>query len=405
MFQNLLLENKKRLLYLMLVIFSFYVVCPYLLYLYKNIFLTFVLNNFPLNQKLGMNYYVQSILSNTNFHTLLILNFFLFFLIFYFLYISLFFKKNSNIKYSNLLSKKTIILIIQLLVCFCIIIVLKDYIRLVNFFFKMGISIFDGDGYRSNTFDIVNGYKQTHFVVGGIFSFYLLKQKKYYIPAIFLILVFVFEILVLSRFYIFLYGITFALLCNRKFLYIILPFILLIIFYRFFDNSNILQLFFNIMWEPISLWCSEIINLKNFIIELKSKNFYSKIFLDNFFVNFIFFDINKSYNPFVNTTFEQFGSYSNFGLIYTLGYPVQTFFLFVTIFLFKKVIDLFSNYDDLFIIVYCFSIFKILRGSSIYGLSFVLKFEILLMLVILLSILLKKIHNLKMLNQSLKKNL
>ena len=118
----------------------------------------------------------------------------------------------------------------------------------------------------------------------------------------------------------------------------------------------------------------------------------AKILIDNLFVNIIFFDVSKTYNPFLNSTFQQFGIYANFGLIYTLGYPLQTLFLFILIFFLKKIIDLFSNYDDFFLIVYCFSIFKILRGSSIYGLSFILKFEILLLMIIFLSIILKKLN-------------
>ena len=179
---------------------------------------------------------------------------------------------------------------------------------------------------------------------------------------------------------------------KRKFLYALIPLTLFFITYRFFNNLDISNFLYNFLWEPISLWCTEIINLNNFFNESNKEDFYSKIFFDNFFVNFIFFDTDNTYNPFLNSTFKQFGSYANFGLIYTLAYPIQTLFLLISIFFLKKIIDLFANYDDLFLIVYTFTIFKILRGSSIYGLSFILKFEILLLMIIFLSLIFVKLN-------------
>jgi len=388
MFENSITKNKTNLLYLLFVICTFYVIAPYFLYLYQNFFLDNVLSNFPVETHDVQRKYITTILSNTNFHFLFILNLILFLLIFYFLYISLFSIKINVLKYSIFISEKKGILIMQLLVCICIFIFLKDYFKIYNHFVANGIT----NNHRSIMFELINNSKQTHIVLGGIFSIYLLKHKKNYIPIFFLVSIFIFEILTLSRFYIVLCCISFLILTKKKIIYIIIPITLFFIVYRLLDNESLLQFFHNFLWEPVSLWCTEIIKLKNFLIESNMNGFYSKILIDNLFVNIIFFDVSKTYNPFLNSTFQQFGIYANFGLIYTLGYPLQTLFLFILIFFLKKIIDLFSNYDDLFLIVYCFSIFKILRGSSIYGLSFILKFEILLLMIIFLSIILKKLN-------------
>ena len=59
--------------------------------------------------------------------------------------------------------------------------------------------------HRSNAFQFINGRRQTHIVLGIIFSIYLIKNNKLKMSSIFLFLITCFEIYTLSRFYIFLY--------------------------------------------------------------------------------------------------------------------------------------------------------------------------------------------------------
>ena len=388
MFENSIKTNQKNLIYLLYIIFTFYIVAPYFLSFYNNFFLENVLTNFPVESHEIMREYVITVISDTNFSFLFFLNSFLFLLIFFLLYISLFSLKIKFLIYSNLIVVKNTHLIMQIVICICIFIFLRDFIEIFYFFLEKGIST----NHRSNVLQIIMNHKQTHMVIGSIFSIFLLKHNKKYIPLFFLVAVFCFEILTLSRFYIFLCCLCFFIFFKRKFLYALIPLTLFFITYRFFNNLDFSNFLYNFLWEPISLWCTEIINLNNFFNESNKEDFYSKIFFDNFFVNFIFFDTDNTYNPFLNSTFKQFGSYANFGLIYTLAYPIQTLFLLISIFFLKKIIDLFANYDDLFLIVYTFTIFKILRGSSIYGLSFILKFEILLLMMIFLSLIFVKLN-------------
>lgn len=388
MFENSIKKNHKNLIYLLYIIFTFYIIAPYFLYLYNNFFLENVLTHFPIESHEILRAYVIKIISDTDFNFLFFLNSFLFFSIFFLLYISLFSLKTNFLIYSNLIDVKNTYLIMQIVICICIFIFLRDFIEIFYFFLEKGIS----SNHRSNVLQIIMNHKQTHMVIGSIFSIFLFKHNKKYISIFFLVAIFSFEILTLSRFYIFLCCLSFLIFFKRKFLYALIPLTLFFITYRFFDNLDISTFLYNFLWEPISLWCTEIIDLNNFFNESNKEDFYSKIFFDNFFVNFIFFDTDNTYNPFLNSTFKQFGSYASFGLIYTLAYPIQTLFLLISIFFLKKIIDLFANYDDLFLIVYTFTIFKILRGSSIYGLSFILKFEILLLMMIFLSLIFVKLN-------------
>lgn len=388
MFENSIKKKHKNLIYLLYIIFTFYIITPYFFYLYNNYFLESILTNFPIESNNIMREYVVTIISDTNFNFLFFLNSFIFFFIFFLLYISLFSLKTNFLIYSNLIDIKNTYLIMQIVICICIFILLRDFIEIFYFFLEKGITL----NHRSNVLEIIMNHKQTHIVIGSIFSIFLLKYNRKYISIFFLVAIFSFELLTLSRFYIFLCCLCFLIFSKRKFLYVLIPLTLFFVTYRFFDSPNISNFIFNFFWEPISLWCTEIIQLNNFFIESNTKDFYSKLFFDNFFVNFIFFDIDNTYNPFLNSTFKQFGSYANFGLIYTLAYPIQTLFLLILIFFLKKIIDLFANYDDLFLIVYTFTIFKILRGSSIYGLSFILKFEILLLMMIFLSLIFVKLN-------------
>ena len=170
-------------------------------------------------------------------------------------------------------------------------------------------------------------------------------------------------------------------------------------FYRIFISSpdiplNKTLLFFahNLFWEPISLWCTEIIKLQNFLIEINKIYFLKEYFLKNFFSNFLFFDFNKTYYVFKENIFPQFGSYANYGYIDMIAYPLQTLFLIVMIYFLKKIIDRYFILNNLFIVLFIFSLFKILRGSSMDGFSFILKFELLLIFIIIFCSILSKLN-------------
>ena len=70
--------------YFLIIIFTFYIFSPYLLYLFNNLFLENVLSNFPEISHEKEREYIRSIVADTNFHLVFILNtiLFLFFLIF-----------------------------------------------------------------------------------------------------------------------------------------------------------------------------------------------------------------------------------------------------------------------------------------------------------------------------------
>ena len=75
-----------------------------------------------------------------------------------------------------------------------------------------------------------------------------------------------------------------------------------------------------------------------------------------------------------------------------IAYPLQTLFLIVMIYFLKKIIDRYFILNNLFIVLFIFSLFKILRGSSMDGFSFILKFELLLIFIIIFCSILSKLN-------------
>ena len=134
MFENSIKTNQKNLIYLLYIIFTFYIVAPYFLSFYNNFFLENVLTNFPVESHEIMREYVITVISDTNFSFLFFLNSFLFLLIFFLLYISLFSLKIKFLIYSNLIVVKNTHLIMQIVICICISIFLRDFIEIFYFF-------------------------------------------------------------------------------------------------------------------------------------------------------------------------------------------------------------------------------------------------------------------------------
>ena len=120
--------------------------------------------------------------------------------------------------------------------------------------------------------------------------------------------------------------------------------------------------------------------------------FINNFLFQNFFQNPLFLNTNQAYYIFKEETFVQFGSYANMGLIEILAFPFQTLILIISALIIKNKLNEILNLNDLIIILSCFCIFKILRGSAIYGLAFFVKTEILIGIVIFIIYLLKKLN-------------
>ena len=397
MFEQSFFKNKNKFFYFLITIFIFYILFPYLSFLNGNYFLENVLTNFPVDFFDSQRIYIAEIINKTNFHYIFFINFLLFFIITFFAY-KIFPKETLKENYIfGYRDKEKLLLFFQLLILICIFFLIRD---IYQFFLYLNSDVYLLVGAPSHTvldhralvYRFIEGRIQTHFVIGSIFSIYVMKNKKYYLSVPFLLILLFFEIITFSRFYFFLICASFLILSKKKFAYAIISVILCLIFYRLIIYSQFSSLLDNLFWEPISLWCTEIIKLHNALLELKEINFIQKFIFDNLLTNFIFFDFNNSYYLFSRSTYAQFGSYANFGLIDMIAYPLQTIFLIISIYFLKKIIIKYFNLNNLFIILFVFSSFKIIRGSSMDGLAFILKFEILLVFVIIFYFLLKKLN-------------
>lgn len=396
MFEKSNFINKKKLTYFFLIVYSFYVIAPYLLFLFDNFFLKNVLTFFPEESHDQERKYVITILKNTNFHYVFFINSFLFFItsIFFIKLISI--KENYKNIDTNFKQQNLLFFLFNFIVTVCLILLIYDiydfFVYLKSFEFTLG-------DYRNNAYTFIEGRIQTHYVIGSIFSIYLLIKKKYFISIPFILGIILIELITFSRFYIFLVFVSILVLSNKRVSLFLCVLIFILVFYRIFISSpdiplNKTLLFFahNLFWEPISLWCTEIIKLQNFLIEINKIYFLKEYFLKNFFSNFLFFDFNKTYYVFKENIFPQFGSYANYGYIDMIAYPLQTLFLIVMIYFLKKIIDRYFILNNLFIVLFIFSLFKILRGSSMDGFSFILKFELLLIFIIIFCSILSKLN-------------
>lgn len=405
---------KKRFIYLLIFLLTFYVFSPYVLWYWDNFFLDSLLANFQIYEEpINTQKYPIKIINKININYVFFINLFLFLGLCIYLYFLNNFhaKENESFVYLVILNKLLVILVF-----ICIIFLIKD---LFEFFNYIKIQTYDElFELRSLGYGFFQGRRQTHFVIGSIISVYLICQKNYKLPFFCLSLIFVIEIFTLSRFYIFLSFLCLTMMINKKYLKFLLILLILIATYRIFlfqiiqnfvsfnVNENFLQKFslsseiksfcFNFFWEPISLWFTEIIKLLNFTLEITKEDFVKKFILDNLNMNFIFFDQSKTYYVFRENVIPQFGSYSNFGLIDTIAYPIQSALLVVlTLIISKRILQKVPDLRLLFLFISIFASFKIIRGSSMDGLSFILKFEILLLLLLLIVFIMKKLNSFK----------
>ena len=247
--------------YFLIIIFTFYIFSPYLLYLFNNLFLENVLSNFPEISHEKERGYIRSIVADTNFHLIFILNTILFFIFSYF-FLKLINFQNKEAK--NKFYHKKFLIFLNYLLFICILLLIVDFYELF-----LHLNEESNTTHRSNAYSFINGRKQTHIVLGIIFSLYLIRHKKYTFSSIFLFLIVCFEIYTLSRFYIFLFSVTLIIFSKRKYSVLLSLIILIIVTYRLFLLGTYEAFFNNLFWEPISLWCSEIIKLQNLLFKYR----------------------------------------------------------------------------------------------------------------------------------------
>ena len=217
----------------------------------------------------------------------------------YFFITSIFFIKLISIKENyknidaNFKQQNLLFFLFNFIVTVCLILLIYDiydfFVYLKSFEFTLG-------DYRNNAYTFIEGRIQTHYVIGSIFSIYLLIKKKYFISIPFILGIILIELITFSRFYIFLVFVSILVLSNKRVSLFLCVLIFILVFYRIFISSpdiplNKTLLFFahNLFWEPISLWCTEIIKLQNFLIEINKIYFLKEYFLKNFFSNLLFF--------------------------------------------------------------------------------------------------------------------
>lgn len=402
---------KKRFIYLLFFLLTFYVFSPYVLWYWDNFFLNSLITNIQIYEgPINTQKYLIKIINKININYIFFINLFLFLgLIIYFYFLNNFHaKENEPFVYLVILNKLLVILVF-----ICIIFLIKDLFEFYNYIKLQTYDVLFE--LRGLSYSFFQGRRQTHFVIGSIISIYLICQKNYKLPVLCLSLIFVIEILTLSRFYIFLIFLCLTMIINKKYLKFLLILLILIATYRIFlfqiiqnfvslnADENFFKIFslsaeiksfcFNFFWEPISLWSTEIIKFLNFTHEIAKENFIKKFIFYNLNMNFIFFDQSKTYYIFQENIISQFGSYSNFGLIDTIAYPVQTTLLVsLTLIISKIILQKIPELRILFLFISIYASFKIIRGSSIDGLSFILKFEILILLLLLIVLIIKKLN-------------
>ena len=117
---------------------------------------------------------------------------------------------------------------------------------------------------RNRFYEFFHGRKQSHYIVGAIFSLFLLKNSRFITPLIFIFTVCCLEIFSLSRFYIFLIFSALLIISNKKLIPIFIFFLFSIVTYRLYVLSFTIEGFFsNLFFEPVSLISNEIIKLLN----------------------------------------------------------------------------------------------------------------------------------------------
>ncbi len=372
-------------------IFFIYAVVPYILQL-SGLFEKTLFNHFPKKSHEEEREYILLILSKINFNYLFLLNIILF-AILAFISVKILVKQNENI----IKIDEKFIFLSQIIIILCLFFLLKDLLDYLIYY----KNIIKSSGLvnpfldRNNFYQFFLDRRQTHFIVGSIFSIFCLKHNKILIPLIFLSILSFIEFSSLSRFYIFLIFSAIIVISKKKYFPILFFVIFLIITYRFFLLNGINGFFSNFTFEPVSLVSNEIIKILNGLKELEKINFFYDFIKENVLVNFLFFDYNKSYYIFNDIYFKHFRSFAQYGLLDILAYPIQIILLCSILYILGKILNNFHNLSDLYLITNVFSLFMIVRGSAIYGLSFIIKMQLIFFAMTIIILVIEKIKVLK----------
>ena len=383
-------KNYKTSFYLfyffLLSIYVFYIFIPYVLNFtgYAN---HIILNHFSSNSHEAERFYIGHITDKINFNYFFLINTFSFFII-SILFLILIKKNRITNNFDKLFIKAS-----QSIILISLIFLFLDFYDYYYHYINILSESTEDKAFldRNSFYNFFNGRRQTHYIVGSIFSIFCLKNNKFIIPIIFLSLISFIEIISLSRFYIFLIFASLLILSNKKAFLLLGIVIVTIIFYRFIllDNTMI-TLIKNFLFEPISINFDAIIKLSNAQIELTKIDIFEDLILKNIFTNFLFFDYSNSYYIFEEKYHPQIRSFAQFGLLDILAYPLQILFISIFLYLLKKILEKFYDFTDLYIITGVFCSFMIIRGSAIYGLSFMIKMQIIFIIISLCCFLIKK---------------
>ena len=370
----------------LLSIYVFYIFIPYVLNFtgYAN---HIILNHFSSNSHEAERFYIGHITDKINFNYFFLINTFSFFII-SILFLILIKKNRITNNFDKLFIKAS-----QSIILISLIFLFLDFYDYYYYYINiLSESTMDKAFLDRNLFyNFFNGRRQTHYIVGSIFSIFCLKNNKFIIPIIFLSLISFIEIISLSRFYIFLIFASLLILSNKKAFPLLGIVIVTIIFYRFILLDNTMtNLIKNFLFEPISINFDAIIKLSNAQIELIKIDIFEDLILKNIFTNFLFFDYSNSYYIFEEKYHTQIRSFAQFGLLDILAYPLQILFISILLYLLKKILEKFYDFTDLYIITGVFCSFMIIRGSAIYGLSFMIKMQIIFIIISLCCFLIKK---------------
>jgi len=266
----------------LLSIYVFYIFIPYVLNFtgYAN---HIILNHFSSNSHEAERFYIGHITDKINFNYFFLINTFSFFII-SILFLILIKKNRITNNFDKLFIKAS-----QSIILISLIFLFLDFYDYYYYYINiLSESTMDKAFLDRNLFyNFFNGRRQTHYIVGSIFSIFCLKNNKLIIPIIFLSLIFFIEIISLSRFYIFLIFASLLILSNKKIVPLFGIIIVAIIFYRFFLLDNfMITLIKNFLFEPISISFNAIVKLSNAQIELTKIDIFKDLILKNIFTNF-----------------------------------------------------------------------------------------------------------------------
>ena len=176
-------------------------------------------------------------------------------------------------------------MIAQFIAFFCFLLLLRDLFDFFSYYKKtLNLSEMDNPYLdREKFYRYFHNKKQTHYIVGSIFSIFCLKNNKIIIPIMFLTLLCLIEIASLSRFYIFIVFTCILVISKKKFIPYLLFIIFLIISYRFFllGSASIKNFSTNLFFEPVSLISNEIVKLLNGRIEWSQISFFKDLIIKN----------------------------------------------------------------------------------------------------------------------------